>query len=118
MKYLQVNDREKVGYSYRRLMEPVHTGIYECNSRCKCASTCLNRVVQNPLQHKLQVFKTANRGWGIRCINDIPQGAFICIYAGALLTEQMANEVSLFKVKFSVMTWIIFRVDNVMEMNI
>lgn len=64
-----------------------------CCFRCKCAATCLNRVVQNPLQHKLQVFKTVNRGWGIRCINDIPQGAFICIYAGALLTDQMANEV-------------------------
>lgn len=82
-----------VGYTYRRLLEPVSTGIYECNSRCKCAATCLNRVVQNPLQLKLQVFKTNNnRGWGIRCLNDIPQGAFICIYAGSLLTEQMANE--------------------------
>lgn len=81
-----------VGYTYRRLLEPVSTGIYECNSRCKCSQTCLNRVVQNPLQLKLQVFKTTNRGWGIRCLNDIPQGAFICIYAGSLLTEQMANE--------------------------
>lgn len=44
-----------VGYAYRRLIEPVSTGIYECNSRCRCASTCLNRVVQNPLQLKLQV---------------------------------------------------------------
>lgn len=83
---------EYVGYTYRRLLEPVSTGIYECNSRCKCSQTCLNRVVQNPLQLKLQVFKTSNRGWGIRCLNDIPQGAFICIYAGSLLTEQRANE--------------------------
>lgn len=97
MKYLQVSDPAKVGYSYRRLMEPVHTGIYECNIRCKCSATCLNRVVQNPLQHKLQVFNTSNnKGWGIRCINDIPKGAFICIYAGALLTEKMANEVCIF----------------------
>lgn len=85
-------DPEHVGYNYRRLLEPVSTGIYECNSRCKCSSTCLNRVVQNPLQLKLQVFKTNNRGWGIRCLNDIPQGAFICIYAGYLLTESKANE--------------------------
>lgn len=83
---------DHVGYTYRRLLEPVSTGIYECNSRCKCSQTCLNRVVQNPLQLKLQVFKTTNRGWGIRCLNDIPQGAFICIYAGSLLTEQRANE--------------------------
>lgn len=43
---------------------------------------------------KLQVFKTHNRGWGIRCLNDVPQGSFICIYAGTIHTEQMANEVS------------------------
>ncbi|XP_039301848.1 histone-lysine N-methyltransferase eggless isoform X2 [Solenopsis invicta] len=82
-----------VGYIYKRLPEPVTTGIYECNSGCKCSvKTCLNRVVQHPLRLKLQVFKTGPRGWGIRCLNDIPHGAFICIYAGRLLTEQGANE--------------------------
>ncbi|KAF5290122.1 hypothetical protein FQA39_LY14903 [Lamprigera yunnana] len=93
LRYINKNlSPDNVGYCYRRLPEPVATGIYECNSRCKCAATCLNRVVQNPLQLKLQVFKTQNKGWGIRCLNDIPQGAFICIYAGGILTEQMANE--------------------------
>lgn len=86
-----------VGYWYKRLREPVMTGIYECNARCKCASTCLNRVAQHPLQLRLQVFKTENRGWGIRCLNDVPHGAFICIYAGRLLTEQGANECVLVK---------------------
>ncbi|XP_012530724.1 histone-lysine N-methyltransferase eggless isoform X2 [Monomorium pharaonis] len=82
-----------VGYIYKRLPEPVTTGIYECNSGCKCSvKTCLNRVVQHPLGLRLQVFKTGPRGWGIRCLNDIPHGAFICIYAGRLLTEQGANE--------------------------
>lgn len=80
------------GYQYRRLPERVITGIYECNSQCKCKSTCLNRVVQQPLSQKLQLFKTALKGWGIRCLNDIPRGSFICIYAGFLLTEQAANE--------------------------
>jgi len=53
-------------------------------------------VVQHPLQLKLQLFKTPDKGWGIRCLNDIPQGTFICIYAGQLLTEQAANEVRRF----------------------
>jgi hypothetical protein len=35
--------------------------IYECNSRCKCDSRCHNRVVQNGLSLKLQVFKTEKR---------------------------------------------------------
>ncbi|KAH8285438.1 hypothetical protein KR054_009192, partial [Drosophila jambulina] len=83
---------EEIGYQYKRLHDHVPTGIYECNSRCKCRKNCLNRVVQFSLEMKLQVFKTSNRGWGLRCVNDIPKGAFICIYAGHLLTETMANE--------------------------
>lgn len=83
---------DDVGYEFKRLPEPVPTGIYECNERCKCSRTCLNRVAQMGLQMKLQVFKTGNRGWGLRCLNDVPKGSFICIYAGDLLTEQSANE--------------------------
>lgn len=83
---------EEIGYVYKRLPEQVNTGIYECNSNCKCQSNCLNRVAQQPLQMKLQVFKTGNRGWGLRCLNDVPKGSFICCYAGNLLTEQVANE--------------------------
>lgn len=63
--------------------------------RCKCSKkTCLNRVVQHPLQLQLQLFKTPNKGWGLRCVNDIPKGTFICIYAGYLYTEETANTVS------------------------
>ncbi|KPJ18407.1 Histone-lysine N-methyltransferase eggless [Papilio machaon] len=80
-----------VGYVYRRLPEPLPSGIYECNSRCKCRNTCLNRVAQHPLQLKLQVFKTDRRGWGIRALNDVPKGAFLCVYAGNLLTDATAN---------------------------
>lgn len=78
-KYLDSPDTpiEKIGYEYKRLNEPIQTGIYECNSRCKCNLSCLNRVVQQPLQLKLQVFKTMNRGWGIRCLNDIPKGEYL-----------------------------------------
>ncbi|KAJ2941932.1 hypothetical protein O0L34_g10749 [Tuta absoluta] len=82
---------DDVGYVYKRLPEPLPSGIYECNSRCKCKQTCLNRVAQHPLQLKLQVFKTLNRGWGIRALNDVPKGSFLCIYAGNLLTDATAN---------------------------
>lgn len=81
-----------IGYNYRRLPERVLTGIYECNKTCKCSSSCLNRVVQNPLSQKLQLFMTEKKGWGVRCMNDIPQGSFICVYVGYLLTEADANE--------------------------
>ena len=80
-----------VGYNYRRLKMCVQTGIFECNPRCKCKSTCLNRVAQKPLRQKLQVFKTEKRGWGIRALHDIPEGSFLCIYVGNLYTNEEAN---------------------------
>jgi len=80
------------GYQYRRLMNRMITGVYECNSSCRCRKTCLNRVAQRPLQLRLQLFKTDKRGWGIRCLDDIPKGEFVCVYAGQLLTSQGANE--------------------------
>ena len=64
------------------------TGIYECNKQCSCSSTCSNRVVQFAVRSRLQVFKTKNNGWGIRALDDIPQGAFICTYAGKLYTDE------------------------------
>ena len=80
-----------VGYEYRRLKEVVLTGIYECNKLCECSKTCLNRVAQNPLRLKLQVFKTAKRGWGIRTLHDIPGGTYICNYVGNLFSTQEGN---------------------------
>lgn len=80
------------GYHYRRLQEPLITGVYECNSQCRCSRRCYNRVVQNGLRARLQIFKTEKRGWGIRCLDDLPQGSFICVYSGQLLNEQAANE--------------------------
>ena len=34
---------------------------------------------------------TNNKGWGLRCLDDIPKGAFICTYTGHLLTEKCAE---------------------------
>ena len=48
-------------------------------------------MFQNPLRVRLQVFKTERRGWGIRALNDIPAGGFICIYVGNLYSNDEAN---------------------------
>lgn len=82
---------ENISYEWKRLLRQVSTGIYECNSRCKCSSRCLNKVVQKPIQVKMQLYRTKNRGWGLECCHDIPNGTFICIYAGRLYTEAEAN---------------------------
>ena len=51
-------------------------------------------LFQNPLRVRLQVFKTERRGWGIRALNDIPAGGFICIYVGNLYSNDEANRYS------------------------
>ncbi|KAK7076102.1 hypothetical protein SK128_017129 [Halocaridina rubra] len=90
---LDRHENPHAGYMHRRLYEQVQSGIYECNSRCKCAvNRCSNRVVQHPLRLKLQLFKTARRGWGVRTLCDIPRGGFICVYVGKMLSEAVANE--------------------------
>ena len=33
------------------------------------------------------------RGWGLRAVDDIPAGTFICTYTGYLLNEELANQV-------------------------
>ncbi|XP_046895405.1 histone-lysine N-methyltransferase SETDB1-B isoform X2 [Hypomesus transpacificus] len=81
------------GYLNKRLEECLPTGIYECNKRCKCcAEMCTNRLVQHGLQVCLQLFKTQNKGWGIRCLDDVAKGSFVCIYAGKILTDDFADK--------------------------
>ncbi|XP_074073238.1 histone-lysine N-methyltransferase SETDB2 isoform X2 [Macrotis lagotis] len=62
--------------------------IFECSFLCKCdPRTCQNRVVQQGLQVRLQVFKTEKKGWGVRCLDDIDKGTFVCTYSGRLLSR-------------------------------
>ena len=67
------------GYHYKRLYEFIVSGIFECNSNCKCNSRCPNKVVQNGIRCRLQLFKTLNKGWGVRVLHDVPKGILIKI---------------------------------------
>lgn len=84
-------DEGDVSYKWKRLPHGVNTGIYECHSGCPCTSRCLNRVVQEPIQIKMQLFRTKDRGWGLQCNHDIPKGTFICTYVGRLYGLDDAN---------------------------
>lgn len=35
--------------------------VYECNRMCRCNKTCPNRVLQNGIRLKLEIFKTMNK---------------------------------------------------------
>ncbi|CAM8915669.1 unnamed protein product [Rhodiola kirilowii] len=63
--------------------------VYECNHTCGCSKTCPNRVLQNGVQVKLEVFKK-EKGWAVRAGQPIQRGTFICEYVGEVLKEQEA----------------------------
>ncbi|CAJ1070822.1 histone-lysine N-methyltransferase EHMT1 isoform X1 [Xyrichtys novacula] len=65
--------------------------IFECNHACSCWRTCRNRVVQNGLRTRLQLFRTSKKGWGVRALQDIPQGTFVCEYVGEIISEAEAE---------------------------
>uniref|UniRef100_A0A4W6ER57 Euchromatic histone-lysine N-methyltransferase 2 n=1 Tax=Lates calcarifer TaxID=8187 RepID=A0A4W6ER57_LATCA len=56
--------------------------IFECNMACSCYRTCKNRVVQAGIKR-----------WagGVRALQDIPQGSFICEYVGELISDAEAD---------------------------
>ena len=62
------------------------------NSKCTCSPACPNRVVQHGRQLPLELFKTACKGWGLRCPNRIPKGTFVACYCGEVITPETAAE--------------------------
>uniref|UniRef100_A0A8C0JXK0 [histone H3]-lysine(9) N-methyltransferase n=1 Tax=Canis lupus dingo TaxID=286419 RepID=A0A8C0JXK0_CANLU len=65
--------------------------IFECNHACSCWRSCRNRVVQNGLRARLQLYRTQNMGWGVRSLQDIPLGTFVCEYVGELISDSEAD---------------------------
>ncbi|XP_031283856.1 histone-lysine N-methyltransferase SUVR4-like isoform X2 [Pistacia vera] len=62
--------------------------IKECWRKCGCSMQCGNRVVQRGITCKLQVFLTdKEKGWGVRTLQNLPKGAFVCEYVGEVVTN-------------------------------
>jgi len=72
---------------YTELLRPV----LECNSDCLCEQSCSNRVVQCGVTVKLQVFDVGDKGVGVRTLQPIMRGSFVCEYAGELLSYKSAR---------------------------
>ncbi|GAV68269.1 SET domain-containing protein/Pre-SET domain-containing protein [Cephalotus follicularis] len=66
--------------------------VYECNHLCSCNRTCPNRVLQNGVRVKVEVFRTENKGWAVRAGEPILRGTFVCEYVGEVLDEQEADK--------------------------
>lgn len=67
--------------------------VKECWSKCGCDMQCGNRVVQRGIRQRLQVFYVSKgKGWGLRTLEDLPLGTFICEYVGEILTNVELHE--------------------------
>lgn len=66
-----------------RLIEPKAV-VFECGPNCGCGPACVNRTSQKGVTYRLEVFRTPNKGWGVRSWDYIPSGATICEYTGLL----------------------------------
>ncbi|KAH9317058.1 hypothetical protein KI387_018827, partial [Taxus chinensis] len=77
---------------YGRLQLGPGNDVVECNSKCPCGSRCLNRELQYGLRVGLEVFRTKDRGWGVRALEQIPRGKFVVEYVGEILSQDEATE--------------------------
>lgn len=89
--------------------------VYECNSMCNCDRACQNRILQNGVQIRLEIFRTEKKviwqvysfcslltwlivktvdlkGWAVRAGQKIGRGAFVCEVIGEVLNDQEADE--------------------------
>ncbi|XP_062108974.1 histone-lysine N-methyltransferase family member SUVH9-like [Humulus lupulus] len=69
--------------------------VFECGPFCRCPPQCRNRVTQNGIKCRLEVFRSRETGWGVRSLDLIQAGAFICEYTGVILTREQAHIVSM-----------------------
>ncbi|EEB16456.1 heterochromatin protein, putative [Pediculus humanus corporis] len=105
--------------SNKRLRIPEREPIYECNKKCSCSSNCVNRVVQSGRQVELCVFKTPDKGWGVKNLNDrILKGTFVCEYIGEVIPqfEAAKRDVENEKKKVSYLFDLDFNPDHESEM--
>ncbi|KAK3023382.1 hypothetical protein RJ639_044238 [Escallonia herrerae] len=65
--------------------------IFECGPHCRCPPSCHNRVSQKGVRNKFEVFRSRETGWGVRSLDLIQAGSFICEYAGVVLTREQAQ---------------------------
>ncbi|XP_074338159.1 histone-lysine N-methyltransferase family member SUVH2-like [Apium graveolens] len=69
--------------------------IFECGPHCTCPPTCRNRVSQKGVRNTFEVFRSRETGWGVRSLDLIQAGAFLCEYAGVVLTQDQARVFSM-----------------------
>lgn len=87
VKYLE-NGNSKYKLNFDKINYETYP-ILECNSLCKCSEECPNRLVQKgPFEDLIIHFcENKSKGFGLYSKKFIPQGAFVCEYAGEIITK-------------------------------
>ncbi|KAL7410698.1 hypothetical protein BDY24DRAFT_172561 [Mrakia frigida] len=84
LKQKSLNPDERVGFAYDETgrLRHINTAIVECCEDCECDEECMNRVAQRGRTFDVEIFKTLEKGWGVRANEVIPADRFLAIYAG------------------------------------
>ncbi|KAK9275601.1 hypothetical protein L1049_022868 [Liquidambar formosana] len=86
-----VKNGGEIPYNYNGAIVEARPLVFECGPSCKCPPSCHNRVSQQGIKYQLEIFKTESRGWGVRSLNSISSGSFICELLGELLEDKEAE---------------------------
>ncbi|KAH3844876.1 hypothetical protein DPMN_087142 [Dreissena polymorpha] len=66
--------------------------LQECNSNCTCSEDCLNRVVRKGIKIRMEVFESDGKGLGVKVLETVRKGQFLCEYAGEVLSKAEARK--------------------------
>ncbi|XP_052752837.1 uncharacterized protein LOC113514497 [Galleria mellonella] len=61
--------------------------LTECGPSCRAGDRCNNRAFEKRLYPKLVPYRTPQRGWGLKTLEDIRAGQFVIEYVGELIDE-------------------------------
>lgn len=89
--YSKPSEDRRIPSTLRKHYRETRNVIYECNESCNCGPICKSRLVQKGRRVPLTIFKTANRGWGVYCDEDLVLGEFIDTYIGQVITAAEAD---------------------------
>lgn len=78
-------------YDYNGILLRGKPLVFECGPHCRCPPTCRNRVTQKGLRNRFEVFRSRETGWGVRSLDLIQAGSFICEFTGVMLTREQAQ---------------------------
>lgn len=62
--------------------------LQECIRKdCNCRKNCTNTQIQTPSKLPFSVFKTVDKGWGVKTLTEIKSNTFIAEYVGEIVSE-------------------------------